>query len=62
MSAFVTKQWNAHSNALAVEMPFSAGSEETSMRDKFVAVRDTLVVLGLQVVFRVAMILRRWNY
>jgi hypothetical protein len=26
------------------------------------AVRDTLLVLGLQVVFRVTLMLRRWNY
>jgi hypothetical protein len=32
------------------------------MRDKLLAARDTLFVLGLQVVFRVALVLRRWNY
>jgi hypothetical protein len=43
-------------------MPFNAAFEDEPMREKLAAVRDTLIVLGLQVVFRAAMILRRWNY
>jgi hypothetical protein len=33
-----------------------------SMRHRLAAVRDTIIVLGLQVVFRATMILRSWNY
>jgi len=36
------------------ERAFTAGRIE--------AVRDTLIVLALQIVFRAMMILRRWNY
>jgi hypothetical protein len=43
-------------------MALSAHFEEVAMRRTFVAVRDTLIVLGLQLVFRTVMLLRRWNY
>ncbi|MGD1211029.1 MAG: hypothetical protein ABR973_06695 [Candidatus Acidiferrales bacterium] len=40
----------------------STGFEGISMRHRLVAVRDTIIVIGLQVVFRATMILRSWNY
>jgi len=49
MSAFACTDWNAD-------------IEEAPMREKMAAVRDTLIVLGLQVVFRAMMVLRRLNY
>jgi hypothetical protein len=36
--------------------------EETAMRERLIAVRDTMIVLGLQLVFRAVMLARRWNY
>jgi hypothetical protein len=50
------------SKAVAIEASQPFGFGEGVMRDKLVAARDTLIVLGLQVVFRVALVLRRWNY
>jgi hypothetical protein len=44
------------------EMALSADFEEVAMRRMLVAVRDTLIVLGLQLVFRAVMLARRWNY
>ncbi len=32
------------------------------MREKLAAIRDTMIVLSLQLVFRTVMLLRRWNY
>ena len=32
------------------------------MRERLIAVRDTLIVLALQIVFRVTMFLRHLNY
>jgi hypothetical protein len=32
------------------------------MRHRWAAVRDTIIVLGLQLIFRATMILRCWNY
>lgn len=40
----------------------SVAIEDNSMKEKWAAVRDTLIVLGLQIVFRIAMALRTWNY
>jgi hypothetical protein len=62
MSTFAGTNWNAGPKAVAAELPFSACFEDESMRDKLAAIRDTLIVIGLQVVFRAAMLLRRWNY
>jgi hypothetical protein len=44
-------------SALAV-----SGIKGISMRHRLAAVRDTLIVLALQVVFRATMVLRSWNY
>jgi len=40
----------------------AARFEDVVMREKMALVRDTLIVLGLQLVFRAVMLLRRWNY
>jgi len=40
----------------------AARFEDVAMREKLTLVRDTLIVLGLQLVFRAVMLLRRWNY
>jgi hypothetical protein len=61
-SAFGPSYSQANSNALAADLPFAVSPEEISMREKVVAIRDTAIVLGLQIAFRLAMMLRRWNY
>ncbi len=43
-------------------MPFPGNAKETAMRERMSALRDTLLVLGLQLVFRATLIMRRWNY
>lgn len=40
----------------------TAGGKEVSMRETVTFVRDIIVVLGLQVVFRTMMLLRKLNY
>ena len=48
--------------ALEIEMQSgltAAGSSE--MRDRLIVIRDTLIVLGIQIAFRTGMLLRRWN-
>ncbi len=62
MSAYIAAKWNSGSRAIAAAIPFDAAYQDEPMREKLVAVRDTLIVLGLQVIFRAAMLLRRWNY
>jgi hypothetical protein len=39
----------------------ASASEEASMRDKVEALRDVLIALGLQLVFRATLLLRGWN-
>lgn len=36
--------------------------EITSMREKLETLRDVMISLGLQIVFRATILLRRWNY
>lgn len=45
--------------ALAIKLPFGAGDGE--MRDLLILIRDTLIVLSIQIGFRAVMMLRRWN-
>lgn len=40
----------------------TGGSKEVSMRETVTFARDIIVVLGLQVVFRAMMLLRKLNY
>jgi hypothetical protein len=39
----------------------ASASEEALMRDKVEALRDVLIALGLQLVFRATLLLRGWN-
>jgi len=43
-------------------MPFPENAKGTAMRERMSALRDTLLVLGLQLVFRATLVMRRWNY
>lgn len=62
MSSMTRSRWNRESRAAAVAMPFPAAMEAGVMRRSIEAVRDTLLVLSLQVVFRVTQFLRHLNY
>lgn len=50
------------SRAVAIAIPTGVGFEDCLMRDTIAAVRDTLIVFGLQLVFRATMLLRHMNY
>ena len=54
--------WTAEGGAPAEEDTRSVAFEDNSMHAKWTAIRDTLIVLGLQIVFRIMMALRTWNY
>jgi len=61
MSALVANRWEARS----VEAPSTVRHvvrRISPWSERMDAVRDTLIVLGLQLVFRATLILRRWNY
>jgi hypothetical protein len=61
MSWLASTAWNANRRA-AANMPFPAISEENLMRAKLVAIRDTVIVLALQLVFRTTRLMRNLNY
>jgi hypothetical protein len=61
VSALTGSDWNADRGAQAADMAY-IGSEKSPVRLKLAAVRDTLIVLGMQIVFRATMFLRHLNY
>jgi hypothetical protein len=62
MSALANGDWESRENATIESMPFPKSSEEMALRERMRIFRDTILVLGLQLVFRATMALRRWNY
>jgi hypothetical protein len=62
MSALANSGWEARGDASVEAMSFPEGSKEMALRERMRIFRDILLVLGLQIVFRATMALRRWNY
>ena len=62
MSALADNEWNSRQDPEVAAMPFPDSSEERDMRNRMRVVRDTILVLGIQIVFRFTLFLRRWNY
>jgi hypothetical protein len=64
MSSIASNSWNSQSNISSGARAMSApkDSDEPAIHDRISNLRDTLLVLGLQLVFRATLILRRWNY
>ena len=62
MSSLTGTDWNADRGGTAAAMTRAAGFERISMRQRVAAVRDTLIVLAMQIVFRTTMFLRHLNY
>jgi hypothetical protein len=62
MSALANSGWESRGNGTIEELAFPEGSKETALRERMVILRDTILILGLQLVFRATMAMRRWNY
>jgi hypothetical protein len=62
MSAIAGQSWNLQKGGLAPRLPQAPVVKESLMAEKIAAIRDTMIVLGLQLVFRTFTLLRRWNY
>lgn len=62
MSAPARSDWNSNQMCVTSEMALPALVEETAMREKLNVVRDTMIVFGLQIVFRAMLLLRRINF
>jgi hypothetical protein len=50
------------SRANAPTISAQVASEDSWMRQRAIIVRDTLIVVTIQLVFRATMVMRRWNY
>jgi hypothetical protein len=61
VSALTGSDWNADRSGSAAEMSYT-GFEKSPVQQKLAVVRDTLIVLGMQIVFRTTMFLRHLNY
>jgi hypothetical protein len=62
VSALTGNDWHVKQNGAAAEMSLLAPSKPVTMRQRVATVRDTLIVLAMQIVFRVTMFLRHLNY
>jgi len=62
MSAMAGNGFSSESDAIADAMPLAAMSEDMDMSARLATLRDTVLVLALQLVFRATLALRRWNY
>jgi hypothetical protein len=62
MSALANSGWESRRGATVAAMLFPVEWKETALRGRMMILRDTILVLGLQLVFRATLALRRWNY
>jgi hypothetical protein len=61
MSARADNGWSSRPEVIAVALPYAALGF-APVREKYAIVRDTLIVLGMQIAFRVSTLLRHMNY
>jgi hypothetical protein len=62
MSALANRGWESTDDSTVGTLPFPESTEETALRERMLILRDTVLVLALQLVFRATLALRRWNY
>jgi hypothetical protein len=61
MSEFTRSARSAGFQAVAVAMALPGRFDGSEMRERLIVLRDTLIVLGIQIAFRAGLLLRRWN-
>ncbi|MGA8871024.1 MAG: hypothetical protein WA434_07315 [Candidatus Acidiferrales bacterium] len=61
MSAIAGPGWNAQNDGPLARLPHSPVLEESSIQEKLAAIRDTMIVLSMQLIFRAFTMLRRWK-
>jgi hypothetical protein len=62
MSALANIGWESRGDANVEATPIPEGPKETALWERMLILRDTFLVLGLQLVFRATAVMRRWNY
>ena len=60
MSALTGNDWQTRGGQSAEALRSSSATH--SFRDRLIAIRDTLIVLSMQIVFRITLFLRHLNY
>ncbi|MGB8542311.1 MAG: hypothetical protein WCD49_11810 [Candidatus Acidiferrales bacterium] len=60
MSALANNSFTSETEADAMVLPGSW--EDTNMRARLETLRDTILVVALQMIFRATLVMRRWNY
>jgi len=62
MSALANSGLESRSDASVEVMPFPEGLKEMALRERMLILRDTILIVALQLVFRATLALRRWKY
>jgi len=62
VSALADQSWPTQRPANRAAASWPQPPEKKTFRMRIDAIRDTLIVLGIQIVFRAMLALRRWNY
>jgi hypothetical protein len=62
VSALTGNDWNAERGDTAAGMACAGRFPSVSIAERVAAVRDTLIVLSMQLIFRFTMFLRHLNY
>ncbi|MFZ3329203.1 MAG: hypothetical protein WA197_01125 [Candidatus Acidiferrales bacterium] len=64
MSTLCNMGWKPATRATTVVQAITSpdSPESSGVREIAVALRDTLIVLAIQLVFRATLAMRRWNY
>jgi hypothetical protein len=65
MATMTTMNWNSSPRTLSTATQCersSDGARESRTRERMAAMRDTIIVLAIQLVFRATLAMRRWNY
>ena len=60
MSALANNGFKPGSDEDVMALPSSW--EDTNMRARLETLRDTILVVALQIIFRATLVMRRWNY
>lgn len=61
MSALASNGFTSESDREDV-MALPGSWEDSNMRARMETLRDTILVVALQIIFRATLVLRRWNY
>jgi hypothetical protein len=62
LMAAQTRNWNTSRHAVATAIALPAPSTGSAFREMVIVARETAMVLMIQIAFRAALMMRRWNY